>query len=63
LKKQSQFLKGHNDAKPVMTKVYGDLKVPGRRKNKANSKPIAELRGFCLVHLPGQSVQKTRDFW
>ena len=39
LKKQSQFAKGQNDAKIVMTMVYGDLNGPGRRKNKPNSKP------------------------
>jgi len=35
LKKQSQFLKGRNDLYSIMTMVYRDLKVPGRRKNKA----------------------------
>ena len=58
LKKQSQFSKGWNDAKLVMIKIYGDLKVPGRLKTK----PIGEHRGFCLVASLGQSVQKTGDF-
>jgi len=43
LKKQSQFLKGQNEAKIVMTRIYGDFDGPVRRKNKANSKPIAGL--------------------
>ena len=48
LKKQSQFLKGQNDAKPVMTKVYGDLKVPGRRKNKAKQSQLPNFGDFVL---------------
>jgi len=47
LKKQSQFLKGHNDAKPVMTKVYGDLRVPGRRKNKAKQSQLPNFEDFA----------------
>jgi len=31
LKKQSQFAKGRNDAKIVMTMVYEDLNGPGRQ--------------------------------
>ena len=41
LKKQSQFAKGENDVKQVMTGFYEDLAGWMRRKNKANSKPIA----------------------
>jgi len=39
LKKQSQFIKGQNNAKSLQAMVYGDFN--GRRllKNKANSKP------------------------
>ena len=40
LKKQSQFVKGQNDAKSVQAKVYGNLDGWMRRENKANSKPI-----------------------
>jgi len=39
LKKQSQFAKGQNDVKSILTKSYGDFDGPGRRKNKPNSKP------------------------
>ena len=35
LKKQSQFLKRQNDAKSVITIVYGDLYSWRQRKNKA----------------------------
>jgi len=35
LKKQSQYLKGQNDAKSVITIVYGDLYRWRQRKNKA----------------------------
>jgi hypothetical protein len=40
LKKQSQFLKGQNDVKSILTMVYGDFSGPRRRKNKANSKHV-----------------------
>jgi len=40
LKKQSQFSAGRNELKSILTMVYGDFNEPGRRKNKANSKPI-----------------------
>jgi hypothetical protein len=43
LKKQSQFLKGQNDAISAITKSYGDFSSQRQRKNKANSKPIAGL--------------------
>jgi len=36
LKKQTQFLNGQNDAKSMLTMVYGDFDGPERRKNKAN---------------------------
>jgi hypothetical protein len=36
LKKQTQFVKGQNDAKPVQAKVYGNLDGWMRRENKAN---------------------------
>ena len=39
LKKQSQFSQGQIGAKSVITIVYGDFDGPGRRENKANSKP------------------------
>jgi len=39
LKKQSQFSKGQNDVKSILTRSYGDFDGPERRKNKANSKP------------------------
>jgi len=51
LKKQSQFLKGQNDAMPVMTMVYGDFDGPRRQKNKANSKPIPAESAGKLVKL------------
>jgi len=47
LKKQSQFLKGQNDAKQVMTKVYGDLNEPGRRKNKAKQSQLPNFEDFA----------------
>jgi len=40
LKKQSQFMKGQNDAKSILTMVYGDLDDCRLRKNKPNSKSI-----------------------
>jgi len=39
LKKQSQFAKGKNDVKSLLTMIYGDFGVLRRRKNKPNSKP------------------------
>ena len=44
LKKQSQFLKGQNGVKSMLTMVYGDFSESGLRKNKANSKPICNGR-------------------
>jgi hypothetical protein len=41
LKKQSQFLEGHNNVKSVLTMVYGDFGGWKQRKNKPNSKPIS----------------------
>ena len=35
LKKQSQFVPARNDAKSIITMVYGDFDEPGQRKNKA----------------------------
>jgi hypothetical protein len=35
LKKQSQFIGGHNDVKSVLTMVYGDFNGKGQLKNKA----------------------------
>jgi len=40
LKKQTQFSKGQIRVKRVTSMVYGEFNGPGRRKNKANSKPI-----------------------
>jgi hypothetical protein len=48
LKKQSQFLKGQNDANSVMIMVYGDFGGWRQQKNKANSKPNAGLRPETL---------------
>ena len=42
LKKQTQFVEWQNDVKSILTMVYGDFNGPGRRKNKANSKPIRQ---------------------
>ena len=44
LKKQSQFSKGQNNVKSILTMSYGDFDGPGRRENKANSKPILIVR-------------------
>ena len=35
LKKQTQFLKGQNDVKSVLTMDYGEFDGPGQRENKA----------------------------
>jgi len=48
LKKQSQFVGRQNNAKLVITMVYGDFNDFGQRKNKANLKPKkmdSRLRG------------------
>jgi len=39
LKKQSQFPKGQNNVKSILSMLYGDYNGPRRRKNKPNSKP------------------------
>ena len=44
LKKQSQFSKGRNNVKSILAMSYGDFDGPGRRENKANSKPILIVR-------------------
>jgi len=36
LKKQTQFAKGQNDVKSILTMGYGEFGGPGRRKNKPN---------------------------
>jgi len=44
LKKQSQFFKGQNDVKSMLTIVYGDFNGPRQLKNKAKqsqTKPIS----------------------
>jgi len=40
LKKQSQFAKGENIVKSILTMGYGDIGEWVQRKNKPNSKPI-----------------------
>jgi len=40
LKKQSQFMKGQNDVKLMLTMGYENFDGPGQRENKPNSKPI-----------------------
>jgi hypothetical protein len=54
LKKQSQFLKGQNDVKSILTMVYGDFNGLRQRKNKPNSKPIKANRR-ALVEISKQA--------
>ena len=60
LKKQSQFLKGQNDVKSILTMVYGDFGVPRRLKNKANSKPIKANFDCSLRAMPNSESEQWR---
>jgi hypothetical protein len=44
LKKQSQFAGGQIDIKSFLKGIYGNMTAFRPRKNKANSKPIADIR-------------------
>jgi len=61
LKKQSQFLKGQNDAMPVMTMVYGDHSGPRRLENKANSKPNKPNLYFTAENAECSEYLKSKD--
>ena len=56
LKKQSQFAKGKNDAKLVMTIVYGIFSRWRHRKNKANQSQ------FSCEAEPAQAIPKACGF-
>jgi len=60
LKKQSQFVNGQNDVKSILTMSYGDFDGPGRRENKANSKPIAGLWLEIRNGLNGSRIMELR---
>ena len=62
LKKQSQYLKGQNDAKSVITMVYGDLYRWRQRKNKAKQSQSPAIGRKYLTRWVGKNSSVWRFF-
>jgi len=62
LKKQSQFSKGQNDVKSVITMEYGKDDNWRRRENKPNSKPNKANR-WALAGNPKQVRPSLPSLW